>query len=101
MAAHNLKLRSTPITIVLDDRRSKGGGPTLKQLLAKELDCFLNKLVSVTVRFRAVRCMVLRYVKNMNNEVSISCDMDHNPKMKPNIYQVFVNNMVVKPVGSI
>ena len=96
--------------MVFDASRQQEGGPSLNQLLAKGPDHYLNNLAAVVTNFRAGRFAVQADVMKMFNAVELEYEdwflqcflwrgMDESKD--PEIFQVIVNNMGVKPAGSI
>ena len=90
--------------------RRQEGGPSLNQLLAKGPDRHLNNLAAVVTKFQAGHYAAQGDVKKMFHAVKLSYDdwflqcflwrgMDDTKD--PETYQVVVNNMGVKPAGSI
>ena len=110
LVAHNLKSKSMLIRIVFDASRSKGGGPSLNDLLAKGPDRYLNNLAALVTAFRDGRFLAQGDLKKMFNAVKLQeadwfvqfflwRNMDENAD--PETYQVVRNNMGVKRSGSI
>ena len=110
LAVLNPRSSSTPVRLCFDASRPQGGGPSLNQILAKGPDRYLNNLAAVILCFRCGRVAAKGDVKKMYNCVElveedcyVQCflwrDMDETKK--PEIYQVIVNNIGVKPAGSI
>ena len=90
--------------------RPQGGGPSLNQLLTKGPDCFINNLAAVLIRFRNGQVIAKGDVAKMFYAVKLKIEdwyiqcflsrgMDNT--QEPDVYQVIVNNMGVKPAGSI
>ena len=110
LAVRNPRSQSTPVRICFDASRVQGGGPSLNQLVAKGPDRFLNNLGGVFICFRYGRRAAKGDIRKMYNRVLLEeedafcqCflwrDMDQSKE--PEVYQVVVNNIGVKPAGAI
>ena len=110
LAVINPCSQSTPVRICFDASRAQGGGPSLNQILAKGPDRYLNNLAGVIINFRNGREAAKGDVKKMYNcvrlvkeDAFVQCFMwrDLDPLKVPDTYQVLVNNISVKPTGTI
>ena len=110
LAAINPRSTSTPVRICFDASRAQGGAPSLNQILAKGPDRYINNLAGVIINFRNGRVAVKGDVKKMYNSVRLveedaymQCFLWRNLKVEeePRVFQVLVNNIGVKPAGTI
>ena len=110
LAVSNSRSESTPVRICFDASRAQGGGPSLNKILAKGPDRFLNNLAGVILRFRSGVEAVKGDVRKMYNGVALEIEdcyvqcflwRDLDTSAEPKTLQVLVNNIGVKPAGSI
>ena len=104
------KLDSTPVRIWFDGSWPQGGGPSLKAVLAKGPDGFLNNLASVIICFRDGVIGIKGDVKKVDNGGLLEREYaflqyflwrDWYFAAEPTTYQVFVTNIGLKPAGCI